>query len=713
MAKSYTQRKDQINAIMAAKSLQGRDIGELPKVTNKRRKNRCKDDFQLFCVSYFSNLFTKPFSKDHIRVIEAIERTALAGGLQAIAMPRGSGKSTLCEVAAIWCLVYGLRRFVVLIGATETASQQTLSNIKMELETNERLLQDFPEAVYPIVKLEGIANRTSGQLYKGTRTRIGWTANEVTLPTIKGSVCSGSAIRVAGITGRLRGMKISTAEGKSLRPDFVLLDDIQTTESANSTQQTKKRLEIVNGDVLGLAGVGSKIAGMMPITVISKGDLADTLLDRKTHPDWNGERTKLLYEFPTNKDLWEKYEDIRADSLRESGTIEKATFFYTANRKAMDEGAVVAWEERYNPDEKSAVQNAMNLYIQDKRSFFAEYQNEPLAEDFGITDKQLTTQDLKEKVNGLGKSVVPLFADRLTMYIDVQKPCLFYAVCAFNSDFTASVIEYGTYPEQTASRFDVSNLRTTLQDVFQGMSFEAQIYKGLENLIASKLGNEYYREDGLALKIEKCLLDANWGESTEIVYQFCRQSLYSPFLLPAHGKGISAANKPISQYTKKAGDKFFHDCYIPSAAGKRAMKHIIIDANSWKSFVATRITVPMGEKSCLSLYGTPKTNHDLLFDHLTSEYHVLTAGNGRTLKEWKLKPNRENHWWDCLCGCFVGANVLGCTIPEFQPMNQTKARISLKEKQSGTVPLTIVEDDQIQGKTGKLSLKELQARKRK
>lgn len=41
----------------------------------------------------------------------------------------------------------------------------------------------------------------------------------------------------------------------------------------------------------------------------------------------------------------------------------------------MDEGAVIAWPERFNHDELSAVQHAMNWWLQNEAAFFAEYQN--------------------------------------------------------------------------------------------------------------------------------------------------------------------------------------------------------------------------------------------------------------------------------------------------------------------------------------------------
>ncbi|MCS6850258.1 MAG: hypothetical protein NZ700_03695, partial [Gemmataceae bacterium] len=133
--------------------------------------------------------------------------------------------------------------------------------------------------------------------------------------------------------------------------------------------------------VLGLAGPGKKISGIMPCTVIRPGDMADNILNRDKHPEWNGERTKLVYRFPTHEKLWQRYAEIRAESLRAGRHGEGATEFYRQHQAAMDEGAVVAWPERFNHDELSAIQHAMNLKLQDEAAFFAEYQNEPLPEE--------------------------------------------------------------------------------------------------------------------------------------------------------------------------------------------------------------------------------------------------------------------------------------------------------------------------------------------
>ena len=223
-ADPYEAVKERSRARNIALSLAGRDIGELPAVVNMARKEKAASDFRFFCETYFPLTFHLPWSRDHLKVIGRIEQAVLRGGLFALAMPRGSGKSTICECACIWAVLYGHREFVCLIGSDEGHAMDMLDSIKMELDGNDLLLEDFPEVVYPIQCLDGIANRCNGQLYKGERTHIGWTAREIVLPTIPGSKASGAIIKVAGITGRIRGMKYRRADGKTVRPTLVVLD---------------------------------------------------------------------------------------------------------------------------------------------------------------------------------------------------------------------------------------------------------------------------------------------------------------------------------------------------------------------------------------------------------------------------------------------------------------------------------------------------------
>ena len=660
------------------KSLEGRDIGDLPPVDDPERKEKCRLDFKLFCETYFPEVYQLKWSDDHLRAIAKIQKSVLEGGLFALAMSRGSGKSSLTETAAIWAILYGHREFVVLVGASESAALEMLDSIKTEFEVNEHIAADFPEVAYPIQKLQGIANRCAGQLYHGERTRITWTANEIVLPTIAGAASSGVIVRVAGITGRIRGMKYKKPDGRTIRPEFVVIDDPQTSESAGSIEQTRKRVRVLAGDILGLAGPGKKISGIMPCTVIRPGDMAEQILDKLKHPEWNGERCKMMYQFPKNEELWNRYADLRADELREKGTFEEATEFYRQHREEMDEGAVVSWPDRHNYDEISAIQHAMNLKFTDEAAFWAEYQNEPLPEDLG-SDEQLTVDGIVNKLNGHSQRTVPVSANHLTMFIDVQKTLLFYVVCAWDDDFTGSVIDYGTWPDQRRRYFSLADANPTLQSKFPRAGLEGCLYGGLKSLTEEYLSREFTRDDGAAMKVEKCLIDANWGQSTDVVYQFCRESAHANVIVPSHGKYIGASSKPMSEYKKAAGDRVGLNWRMPNIRGKRAVRHVVFDANYWKSFVASRLLMAVGDRGCLSLWGRSGETHMLFAEHLTAEYRVKTEGRGRKVEEWKMRPEaKDNHWWDGAVGCAVAASMVGCVLAGTDAHAREKPKVKVK-----------------------------------
>lgn len=695
---SYEKLKARARARNLALSLAGRDIGELPPVSNSQRRARAALDFRFFCEQYFPLTFSLPWSDDHLRVVAKIEQAVLHGGLFAVAMPRGSGKTTICECACIWALLCGHREFVCLIGASEEHATEMLDSIKTELETNDLLEEDFPEVVYPIQRLDGIVNRCNGQLYRGERTHIMWTSREVVLPTIRPhgwleredlrhfvrddglSKASGAIIRVAGITGRIRGMKHKRADGRTIRPSLVVIDDPQTDESAKSLSQCAERERILAGAILGLAGPGKKISGIMTCTVIRAGDMADNILNREKHPEWNGERTKMVYSFPKNEELWRRYAEIRAESLaRGNGGVE-ATEFYRQNQEAMDEGAVVAWPARYNPDEISAIQHAMNLKLQDEAAFFAEYQNEPVP-DKEAEFSDITPDQICRKLNRQPRGTVPLACNHVTAFIDVQANLLYYLVTAWEDNFTGYIIDYGTFPDQNAAYFSSDSPIVSLAAFLKSSSLEGAVYSGLERLVERLCGNFFPRQDGAGMRIERCLIDANWGNVTDLVYQFCQQSAHSAVLTPSHGRYVGAASRPFSEYRNRPGDRVGHHWRLPNVSGRRAVRYVLFDTNYWKSFVHARLATPIGERGCLSLFGDNPARHRLLADHLTSEIRIRVEARGRKVDEWRLRPNRENHWFDCLTGCAVAASMQGISLPEMQSEVSAQKRLSFAELQ--------------------------------
>jgi phage terminase large subunit GpA-like protein len=213
---------------------------------------------------------------------------------------------------------------------------------------------------------------------------------------------------------------------------------------------------------------------------------------------------------------------------------------------------------------------------------------------------------------------------------------------------------------------------------------EGSIYAGLEALTGDLLGREWQRDDGAAMKIGRCLIDANWGHSTNVVYQFCRQSPHSAILLPSHGRFVGASTIPFSEYKRRPGDRVGLNWRVPSIRGKRAIRHVIYDTNWWKSFTHARLGVAMGDRGCLSIFGDRPDTHRMFAEQVTAEYFIRTEGRGRTVDEWKLRPEQsDNHWLDCLVGCAVGASMQGVVLfgTDIHAMSSQKGRVSFKELQ--------------------------------
>jgi len=491
------------------------------------------------------------------------------------------------------------------------------------------------------------------------------------IPTIPGSAASGSVITVDGLDSNIRGQQHSTIDGRVLRPDLVLIDDPQTRESAQSLRQTVNRLAILNGDVLGLSGPGCKISGLLTCTKIYAGDLADQLLDREKNPEWQGECTKMVYSFPTNEKLWDQYRAIRDESLRMGNAGKDATEFYQQHQVEMDAGAVIAWPARYNADEASAIQHAMNLRFREREAFFAEYQNEPVNQQ--VDDLVLTPEKVAERFNGRRHGEAPLAANTLTMFVDVHDAVLFYCVCAWEEGFSGYVVDYGTFPDQKRTFYTLQDAKFTLGRMFPGAGVEGAIQAGLEELVGQYLQKSWPRAGGGVLRVEKMLVDM--GYKSGIVANV-KHKVGGAAMILSKGMGLRAGSKPMSTYRRHPGEVHGHNWYFPNVNKSSEFPHVAFDANYWKSFVHARLAVVPGDPGALTLFGKSASEHALFAEHIAgSESWTLTHGQGRDVQEWKQRPTRpDNHWFDCLVGCAVAASICGVSLPgmDAKPKRQRK-----------------------------------------
>jgi hypothetical protein len=645
-----------------ATSRLGADIGEIPKPINPDRREACRLDLAKFLIEYFpQSTGLSPFSDDHVRVIGRVQDCVLRGGRFINAVYRGFAKSTISENSLLWAMLYGHRRFGAIFAAEADLATKAITSIKLELSENDLLFEDFPEVCAPVRALEGKPQRCNSQTFGGKATHIKWNADSIVLPAIAGSAAGGAIIMSRGLTGSILGLRHKSADGTQLRPDFCIVDDPQTRESAASPMQCTKRLEILSKSVMKLAGHTKSIACVVNATVIAVDDMVDQLLDQRKYPAWQGERIPMVREWSKrHEDLWlNQYRELRntfdKDRVGDQARAHRdANAFYAANRADMDEGCRVSWASCFDPEcEVSAIHHAYNALIDDGEAVFAsEFQQAPLTNDAQAAS--LTQEDIRSRTIAVPRWIVPGGTDTLTAFVDVQEKLLYWAVVAWGQQLRGHLVAYGVYPEQSRSYFTLRDARKTLVKTAGGVSLEAAIHVGLEQVASEILDREFAREsDDAVVRVSQLFIDANWAQTAGVVRDFARRSRWGPRVIPTHGRFVGASGSTMSDRKPEKGERVGAHWRTSTINRQR---HILYDTNSWKTFFAARCKLPVGDLQAFTIHDG---RHEMLLEQLTAEYPTRVEAKGRVVDEWRLIPGRDNHWLDCLVGSAVAASFHG------------------------------------------------------
>jgi hypothetical protein len=634
-----------------------REIAPMPLIVNTKRRIKARKNLKYFYEQYFPKRFKLKWSSYHLKVIEKVQEIILQGGGKfAIAMPRGSGKTTMIETAVIWAILYGHCRYVVIIGATGDDAKKIIKSIKAAIMGSEELLEDFPESIYPFRMLDGQALRARGQLHLGELTQIELKPESITFARIPLSPSSGATIRTTGILGAIRGKSKVMPDGSIQRVDLAILDDVQTKNSARSLSQTKLREELINGDVEGLVGPGEEMGLLMPCTIIQEGDLADRYLNRNLYPQWNGMVFKMIERFPDRMDMWEEYKELRkTDSIA-------ATMHYKRNRTEMKKGAVVAWEANCTQHDLDALEYAMKKWCDNFEGFMSEYQNEPIRPGAGTVIVDATT--IRSRLNGLERQVVPMETTAVTGFIDVHDDLLYYTIIAWADDFTGYIIDYGTYPEQRRRIFNKGDKDLiTMKKVKESVQAKAVIQSSLVTLLKDLLSINFLienNEDGVdVLQFSKILIDS--GYVPEVVEGAIRL-VNSPIVFPSKGFGIRSTNKPMRQWQRTKG-RVFGTYWVTERPQGRAFRTVTIDTNYWKCRLHEAFSVGAGSRGGLTFWGLDSEAHRMIADHCNSEIAQFVESGESKVYEWQIIPSHDNHYLDCLVGCLAAASTCGIKLP--------------------------------------------------
>jgi len=629
----------------------------LPDCANPERRAFALSSLWNFGQTYYANKFYIAPAPIHLELTTTLEKIIREGGNEADVLPRGSAKTTWMEIAVMWAVLAGLRKFVVLVAGTGELAASMLDRIKAEVEGNDLLLEDFPEVCAPVRLLEGIAIRAKSMTLKADPTDIPllfeWKKGKVTFPNVPNSPALGATIKPIGIEGNLRGLMHKQKGGKTIRPDLVLIDDPQTRESASSPHQVRERINTINGDILGLAGPRRKISAMIAATIIQRGDVADQLTDRKLNPVWQGRRVPMVLSWPTaHETLWlSEYAELRKEAQRGGDAAAKvATDFYNSRREEMDAGGQVYWPERHNADEVSGLQHAYNLLIDfGKHVFFSEYQNDP--QPIVGAAWEITPEMVAARVSSVPRGQVPEGCGTLSLGCDVNiKNGLNWVLLAETPEGAGFVVDYGKFPSGEVPLWKEGASYTEEQAIFNGL------LSVFDHVCAQQV---YLRADN-GERVFPAICAADCSYKREAVFravQTARMKYGSTQFVAVRGLS-SKTYRPLNAARK--GDSWHVGEFGPSRA-------LFINVDTWRERMQKGFLLPMGSMGgSLALFGKQPAQHAEIADQLTAEMviDVLHGERMGMVYVWGVQPGRKNDKADALtyamaASCYAGVKFGG------------------------------------------------------
>lgn len=630
----------------------GREI-TIPEVVNPERKESCRHSLWAFATTYFPHYTYLQPAEYHAEIYADLQAAILYGRSQAVAAPRGGAKDTIFAIAVIWAIAYGHKHWLVYGAATMKLAKAKVENIKVEIEENKLLFEDFPEMCHPVRALERSPLRCKGQRIKSADgdayfSRIIWSQDEAVFATVEGADCSGAIITPVGLEGAARGM----VRGEE-RPDFLAINDGETDEAARSEVMRKKIEGTIDQSLSGLAGPGKSIAKFFLCTIVCPGCISEKYTDPSQKPGWNGRRYSMVTKFPDREDMWTEYMRLWQEG-KASGKDPDARIahqYYVENREAMDAGAHVSWEDRYIRDivedgsqtEISALQHAYNLRVANGEvAFFSEYQNNPLPENRNTIG--LTAALVASRCSGYSQGIVPANCVRVTRGIDVGARMLHSVTKAWLPNGDSFVVDYSWLPVE-APPGDLRNPRGGVKIALEAAILEAlRVLRGEAEEFPMKdsEGNDRY--------VDLTIVDSGFVD--KVIYTFCNES--GPRYRPIKGYGTKQGQKRYAPPQQKSKNKRpLFQCYVSKLSTGQLLWHI--NADYWKLFAQMRyLQDPETNGSC-SLFGMDPTKHRTFGNHIVSELFDAES------QKWE-EQSKHNHFLDANAYADCAAGMLGIRI---------------------------------------------------
>jgi hypothetical protein len=447
-----------------------------------------------------------------------------------------------------------------------------------------------------------------------------------------------------GLDAAFRGVNI---DGD--RPDFVLIDDPETAESAASDMQILSREETLDKDIAGLAGQENTLAIVTLTTVQNARCLSFKLTDRSIKPSHNGVRFGMFRKWPERMDLWEEYIAMRrANQQAGDEHARGAVKFYLENRAAMDAGSemlvdyFVGLEVDGVQMVHSTIQQAFDKIADTSLGAYkSEYQNDPDPDELPDT-VGLTAGKVASRISGLIRGERHPDTEFITVGLDIGKYASHWVKVGWHGNAIGNVVDYGVMETHglTATDSPIAVMKALLPALLQ------------------------WRTDILADgAIDFCLIDS--GDYGDAVYEFVRQVLGNPF---AASKGWDANRLHMPKERTK--DKIpFQACYASHLPTERLWLYNV-NTEHWKQWVQERFATAtldenqMENAGTLSLFAAPgnRRQHLSFSQHIVSEERRDTFVHGKGLVRKWVVVNRNNHYLDAIALAAAAAGCLGVRI---------------------------------------------------
>lgn len=209
---------------------------------------------------------------------------------RAFVAPRSCGKSTMWYlVAPLWAGAHGFARFVAAFADSATQAETHLSTFKHELSTNALLREDFPDLCRPAVRARGVTEADNRSLYKSA---------------------SGFVFAGKGIDSSSLGLKVGDT-----RPDVIIGDDLEPSESNYSAHQAEKRLSTLVNAILPLSERARVvIVGTVTMPGSLVHQLVRTVITTEEPEQWITDERITCYYYPpivqaedgAERSIWER-----------------------------------------------------------------------------------------------------------------------------------------------------------------------------------------------------------------------------------------------------------------------------------------------------------------------------------------------------------------------------------------------------------------------